>query len=100
MAVSTKRGSLQYANTIIAGATRAMTAKQSQSQSTISVNVENLVGDGGCSARYSGSADLGVLANNGGPTQTAAPIAGSFVVNAGNDVYCASAPVGNVDGAA
>jgi hypothetical protein len=90
---------LAYANTLIAGSTKGNDCEIRLARSTLSVNQSNFVGDGTgqCSAAYSGNPLLGALANNGGPTQTAAPSVGSPVIDAGNDAYCASAQVGNVD---
>jgi len=41
--------------------------------------------------------NLGPLANNGGPTQTMLPGAGSAAIDAGMDAVCAAAPVNGLD---
>jgi hypothetical protein len=40
---------------------------------------------------------LDALADNGGPTQTMALLAGSLAINAGNNAICAADPVNNLD---
>ena len=45
----------------------------------------------------SGNAMLGPLANNGGPTQTRALMAGSPAIDAGDNALCGQPSVGNVD---
>lgn len=92
-----QRGTLSFANTIIAGSTKDDDCEPVPGQSTLAVNVANFVGDGHCSAAVSGNPELGPLANNGGPTQTLALTTGSPARDAGNDSYCAASPVGNVD---
>ncbi|MEW5939264.1 MAG: choice-of-anchor Q domain-containing protein, partial [Chloroflexota bacterium] len=64
---------------------------------TIGTNTNNLVENGSCSAALSGDPLLGPLANNGGPTQTHAVLAGSIAIDAGEDGICAAAPVNNLD---
>ena len=90
---------LAYANTIIAGSTKGNDCEIRLARSTLSINQFNFVGDGTgqCSATNSGNPLLGALANNGGPTQTAAPSIGSPVIDAGSNAYCASTQVDNVD---
>ena len=58
-------------------------------------NTNNLVEDGSCSPAFSGDPALGALANNGGPTQTHALLAGSAAIDRGSDNVCAT--VGNLD---
>jgi len=57
----------------------------------------NLDSDGTCDVSTTASPMLGMLANNGGPTATLAPMAGSPVLNAGDSAICADAPVNGVD---
>lgn len=63
----------------------------------IGVNTNNLVEDGSCSAGVSGNPKLGLLSDNGGPTETMALLSGSPAIDAGDDVTCAAAPVNNLD---
>ncbi|MCE7987714.1 MAG: hypothetical protein DYG89_41655 [Caldilinea sp. CFX5] len=44
-----------------------------------------------------GNANLGPLANNGGPTLTHQPLTGSQAIDAGDDAVCAAAPVNGID---
>ncbi|HUH98961.1 MAG TPA: choice-of-anchor Q domain-containing protein, partial [Anaerolineales bacterium] len=53
-------------------------------------SLNNLVGDGSCSALLSGDPQLGPLSDNGGPTQTFALLATSPAIDAGNDTFCES----------
>lgn len=65
----------------------------------------NLDSDGSCLTAEvrqpgdipNGNANLGPLANNGGPTLTHQPLAGSQAIDAGDDAVCAAAPVNGVD---
>jgi CSLREA domain-containing protein len=84
---------LHYANTIIANSLGGDCANYG----TIGTNVANLVEDGSCSAALSGDPNLGALADNGGPTQTMALLAGSPAVDGGDNAVCAAAPVNNLD---
>jgi hypothetical protein len=82
------RGILSYTNTLISGnhpggdCTAARRQTGSQPGGTIGLNVNNLVGDGGCEARYSGDPQLDVLADNGGATLTHALLSGSPALDA------------------
>ncbi|RLC75165.1 MAG: hypothetical protein DRJ03_30695 [Chloroflexi bacterium] len=49
---------------------------------SIGVNVNNLIGDGSCHPDYAGDPMLGPLADNGGSTQTHAPLPGSPAIDA------------------
>ena len=86
-------GTLNYANTIIAGSSTGGDCVSG----TIGTNTNNLVGDSSCSAGLSGDPKLGVLADNGGPTQTMALLTGSPAIDAGLDAVCAADPVNNRD---
>ncbi len=86
-------GTLNYANTIIA----ASTSGGDCVSATLGTNTNNLVQDGSCSAGLSGDPKLGVLADNGGPTQTMALLTGSPAIDTGLDAVCAAAPVNNKD---
>jgi len=87
------QGQLNYTNTIIAGNT-ARLEKYGVADcllgdlGTIAVNSNNWVGDGNCSASYSGDPLLGPLADNGGATQTQALLAGSPAIDALQTEYC------------
>ncbi len=87
-------GTLNYSNTIIANPTSGSDCFSA----TLGTNLNNLVEDGSCSAGLSGDPTLGAaLANNGGPTQTLAPLSGSPAIDAGDDTTCAAAPVNSLD---
>ncbi len=68
---------------------------------TIGTNTNNLIEDGSCSTNSTGfkTGDplLGTLANNSGPTQTFALLAGSKAIDAGDDTTCAASPISNID---
>ena len=55
---------------------------------SIPIHDHNLIQDGTCSPALSGNPLLGSLANNGGPTQTMALLAGSPAIDAGNGTTC------------
>lgn len=59
--------------------------------------VGNLDDDGSCAATTTTTPDIGPLANNGGPTQTHALLAGSPAIDTGDNATCAAAPVDNFD---
>lgn len=88
-------GSMQLTNTIIANSVAGGDCKNGSGNT--SINVNNLIEDGSCGAALSGDPKLGVLANNGGPTQTMALMGGSPAINAADDAACAAAPVSNLD---
>ena len=87
-------GTMDYANTIIAN---SISGGDCFNGDTIGTNTHNLIEDGSCSPSLSGDPNLGVLANNGGPTQTFALLANSPATNAGDDATCAACPVSNLD---
>jgi len=90
-------GTLNYANTIIANSISGGDCAMINSGS-VGTNTRNLVENGpSCSAQLSGDPNLGPLADNGGPTQTMALLAGSPAIDAGDDAVCAAAPVSNLD---
>ena len=86
-------GTLNLANTIIANSTGV----DCDNTGTLGFNLNNLVEDGTCSATLSGDPNLGILANNGGSTQTLALLANSTAINAGNDAICLGAPTNSLD---
>jgi CSLREA domain-containing protein len=79
-------------NTIIANSTSG-----GDCSGTLATNTNNLIEDGSCSPALSGDPLLGPLADNGGPTQTFALLAGSNAIDAGDDTTCAASPVSNLD---
>jgi CSLREA domain-containing protein len=81
---------LNYANTIIANSTSGGDCYNDGG--TMGLNNTNLVENGSCSATLSGDPKLGALANNGGPTQTMALLAGSPAIDAGNNAVCSADP--------
>jgi hypothetical protein len=87
-------GTLNFANTIIAN---SPSGGDCVSVATIGTNVKNLVEDGTCSPFLNGDPNLGPLADNGGPTQTMALLAGSRALDAGDNATCVAAPVNNLD---
>lgn len=86
-------GTIHFDNNIIANST----GTDCQFSGTFITNTNNLVEDGSCAAALSGDPKLGALANNGGPTQTMALMAGSPAINAGNATVCSADPVNNLD---
>jgi CSLREA domain-containing protein len=81
------QGTLQISNNIISDSVTGV-ADCVNYGGTISVNVNNLVEDGTCSAALSGDPGLGTLQDNGGPTDTMAIDFTSLAYNAGNDAVC------------
>jgi hypothetical protein len=84
-------GMLNYSNTILAN---SISVSDCVSYGSIGTNVNNLVEKNGTSPNGCGTPALtsdpmlGSLAENGGPTQTMALLAGSPAINAGNDITC------------
>jgi len=70
---------------------------------TITDNGGNLARDASCGFSQSSSAssvttlNLGTLANNGGPTQTIALLAGSSAIGAGLESVCTATPINSLD---
>jgi hypothetical protein len=85
--VALYEGDFHYANTIIANSTSGGDCYFEGD--IIALNINNLVGDGTCSAAFSGDPRLGPLADNGGPTQTVALLPGSPAIDAADDGWCA-----------
>lgn len=85
---------LNLANTIIANSINGI---ECFADGTLAINTHNLIEDGSCSASLSGEAYLAPLADNGGPTQTIALLAGSPAFDAGDDAVCTAAPVNGLD---
>jgi predicted outer membrane repeat protein len=86
---------LNVGNTIIAN----NSGGDCKNNGTIHATAVNLVKDGSCAIQgaLSGDPSLGPLADNGGPTQTHALLAGSLAIDAGNDTICAADPVNHRD---
>jgi|GEM_PF-3660285 len=80
--LSVVNGSASVQNSVIAG----------NGNTNISGNITDLGNN-----ILSGDPKLGPLADNGGPTQTHAPLSGSPVVDGGNSATCSSAPISSLD---
>ncbi|MBI5848260.1 MAG: right-handed parallel beta-helix repeat-containing protein [Nitrospirae bacterium] len=80
-------GSMSVYNSVIANSN---SGGDCANTGTISAQSNNLVEDGSCSSAYNGDPVLGVLANNGGPTQTMALEVGSPAIDAGQNSTCAA----------
>jgi CSLREA domain-containing protein len=52
------------------------------------ISTASLIEDGSCEADFTGDPNLGPLADNGGPTQTHALLAGSPALDTANPTYC------------
>jgi len=93
-------GTLNLANSIIADSTQAEDCLNAGSLIASGVS---LVEDGSCGAAadpahfFSGDPNLGPLADNGGPTQTLALLAGSPAIDAADNGICGAAPVSDLD---
>ena len=87
---------MNFSNTIMANATTGVGTECFQNGS-IGTNLNNLVEDASCSAALSGDPNLGVLASNGGSSQTLALLAGSSAIDAGNAAACSATPINNLD---
>jgi hypothetical protein len=87
-------GTTNLENTIIANSTGGDCINTTIGLGT---NITNLIEDGSCFPFLSGDPNLGVLASNGGATQTVALLAGSSAIDAGDDVTCYDAPINNLD---
>lgn len=90
--------SLNFSNSIIANSTAGGDCFMA---GTIGTNLNNLVEDGSCSLNgvnfQTGDPQLGLLADNGGPTQTFALLPGSPAIDAGDNATCAAPPVNGLD---
>jgi Domain of unknown function DUF11 len=87
------KGSFQLANTLLAD----NTGGDCKISIPLTANLNNLIKDSSCNPAISGDPKLGLLTNNGGPTQTFALLTGSPALDAGNDAVCKSALVNNRD---
>lgn len=76
---------LYLENTIIAG---SPSGGDCVNDGILAPNTNNLIEDGTCSPLLSGDPLLGTLADNGGPTETMIPLAGSPAIDAGDDATC------------
>ncbi len=101
-------GILSMSNSIIAhnsGGSNCVLVISEYNDGRFTSNGHNLDNDGSClpagvrqpSDIPSGNANLGPLADNGGPTLTHALLAGSQAIDAGDDAVCAATPVSGVD---
>ncbi|HEY8158460.1 MAG TPA: PxKF domain-containing protein [Methylobacter sp.] len=98
------RGIFNLANSIVANNTGHVGEEDCRnSAGTVNSSGVNLVEDGSCGADsdplhfITGDPLLGPLADNGGPTQTHALLAGSIAIDKANNAICAAAPVNNLD---
>ena len=83
-------GGERISNTIIAGNDYVTGGNDCQivpGRGSLEVNGYNLIEDNSCSPTYSGDPRLGELAQNGGPTETVALLAGSRAIDAGGNLY-------------
>lgn len=87
-------GTLTIQNTIIANSSGSADCLNG---GIIEANVNNLIEDNSCAPTYSGDPNLGALGNNGGSTQTMAPLVGSAAIDHGNVTVCQNSPVSNLD---
>jgi phage tail protein X len=85
-------GSVTLTNSLI-----AQQVNGANCNSGLSGGGNNLDDDGTCPTATVASAQIGPLANNGGPTLTHALLVGSPAINAGNDSVCGVSPVNGVD---
>jgi PKD repeat protein len=76
---------LAFANTVIAHSAGG----DCLNWGNITPNVSNLIEDGSCDADFSGETLLGPLTNNGGPTLTHLPLAGSSLIDGGDNASAA-----------
>ncbi len=79
---------LAMRNSIIAGSSTGADCDDSTGAPVINVN--NLIGDNTCSPDLSGDPKLGVLQNNGGPTQTHALLPDSLAIDRGDNPSAAA----------
>lgn len=89
-------GTLMVGNTVLAN---SVAGGDCVNDGSIIPSGVNWVEDGSCtiSGALTGDPLLGPLANNGGPTQTMALLAGSPAINAGDNTICAAPPVNGLD---
>ncbi|MGI8856276.1 MAG: choice-of-anchor Q domain-containing protein [Thermomicrobiales bacterium] len=100
-------GRVTIANTIVAGNTAATTGPDALG--TYTSGGHNVIGEADDSVGFTALTDqtgtiasplnaaLGVLANNGGQTQTEALLAGSPAIGSGDPAVCTAAPVNGLD---
>lgn len=78
--------SLHLINTIVAGSPQGGDCLDEDGN--LVTNTANLIEDGTCSPAVTGDPMLGLLQDNGGPTQTMALLSGSPAIDQGNDGLC------------
>jgi CSLREA domain-containing protein len=76
-------GTLNLTNTLIGNST---IGADCVTETPIGTNLNNLIEDKSCSAKYDGDPSIGPLANNGGPTQTHALQSSSLAIDNGHSV--------------
>ena len=91
-------GTLNFANNIMAN-TVSGSGLSCSNGGSIGTNLNNLIEDTSptCSPALTVDPQLDTLADNGGPTQTMAPLPGSPAIDAGDNTTCTAAPVSNLD---
>jgi len=100
-ALDVGNGTLNMENTILANSTGGTDC--TLPSGTMGSDINNLIesnaaGPDNCGTPVSTSdPKLGILTNNGGPTETMALVTGSPAIDAGDDATCAAAPVNGVD---
>lgn len=104
--LNTETGQLSFYNTVVANTVGALDCANINS-GVIKANINNLVETTyftpvetcwpPTGTQLSSDPLLGPLADNGGPTQTMALLAGSPAIDAGDDTICAAPPVDEVD---
>jgi hypothetical protein len=85
------RGEVSLQNTIVAenrGGRYWVVHKDSGGKGTLTLSINNLIGDGSCSPDLSGDPMLGRLSDNGGDTLTHALLPGSPAIDAVPAVSC------------
>jgi hypothetical protein len=98
------RGIFNLVNSIVANNTGDIGDKDCLSSAgPVNPSGVNLVEDGSCGANsdplhfITGDPLLGLLADNGGPTQTHALLADSIAIDQADNAICVAAPVNNLD---
>jgi CSLREA domain-containing protein len=85
-------GTVNLRNTIVANQQAG-----GDCNTAVASTLNDMDSDGTCGVGTTADPILGPLADNGGPTQTHALLAGSPAIDAGDDATCAAAPVNGVD---
>jgi CSLREA domain-containing protein len=101
ISVTTATGVLNFTNTLFANNENTGPECRVDAGATIGTNLNNLVEDNSCPQnavnRRTGDGVLAPLANNGGLTQTHAPLFGSPAINGGDVATCNNAAINQRD---